>query len=183
MLERIFSYIKKKPTEADLRQKRLDGLGIGTIQVRKEIDAVTNSRHPSNWIKHLPPEITQLNPPLNRPNPDSNGTYRLGNDCEEYALGKIGIMGFLPDWFPEVEIPTRNDIVLYSMKTTYNEIATHVGRYQEDGSVISRWGVEGPVFRHPIHFVPTDYGNIVRFFRISEEQIKEIETVPNSDHV
>ena len=68
---------------------------------------------------------------------------------------------------PKLIEPQEKDIVLYRLSEKENKIV-HAGIYQKDTTIISRWGWGGPIFNHPIDFVPHFYGDSVTFHRISK---------------
>lgn len=128
-------------------------------EIRKQIDDVVSRFGPHGFIDHLPPEITLVQ--------SANDIA----DCEKYGIGTAGWRHLLLGMFPDVETPIERDTVLY-----YSEAygVNHVGRYQKDGKVISKWGTGGPVLKHPIDFVPTIYGDTVFFRRISSEDLQSL---------
>ena len=132
--------------------------------VRKRIDEAI-AHHPKDWPDFLPPEIQIIST-------TNSGAFLV--DCEFFALKTIGIMKRLQSIFPNsiVQSPQTGDIIVYFKKDQPE--ATHVGRYQEDGKIISKWGL-GPVVKHEIDHVPSMYGNTVLFFKISDEELQHSE--------
>lgn len=65
-----------------------------------------------------------------------------------------------------VSHPNENDLVLYMSDN--NEEINHLGRFNEQGLVESKWGVNGKhIFEHSIFDVPANYGTHVIFMRKS----------------
>ena len=85
--------------------------------------------------------------------------------CESYALGNNGkLKDEIFDHFCRVNEgkEKEGDIVVY---TDHFGDVQHVGIYEKDGMVISKWGETGPVLKHPVGLVPKSYGEIVFFLR------------------
>ncbi|MBM2821219.1 MAG: hypothetical protein HW405_979 [Candidatus Berkelbacteria bacterium] len=191
MFKEIIGFLRGPlPTKISERQKRLDSLGIGTLPVRVQIDKVSNRVDRQGWrrIENLPCEISILTPPekgygVFRDDNAGETMYTAGHDCEDYIFHKNGIMAWLPDKLPEITDPKKGDIVFYFSEGKYGKSVNHVGKYDGDGHVISKWGEGGPVLKHPIHFVPTLYGDAVLFRRISEGQIEEFQKLPDPDWI
>ena len=127
------------------------------IEERKRLDELAEENGITKFVDYLPPEIILIEPPT----PDK--------DCEEYALGTVGIRNYLPYLFQEIDKPQEGDIVLYKNP---GEGIVHIGRYQKDGSVISKWNTDGPVLKHPLDLVPLSYGTTVIFQRIPESKLE-----------
>lgn len=142
----------KKPKGVLLEQKQIN---------REKIDEVI-ATYPKNkdWAYHLPREISVLISPDLR---------KLNEDCERFAINSITLdehasFRHIND-FSNVHDPKEGDLVIYMDNRSPLYKAKHVGIYQKDGSVISKWGWGGPVLKHPIFFVPTSYGNSIIFSR------------------
>ncbi len=97
---------------------------------------------------------------------------RNGQDCVDYAVGAhqrnckgAGCLNL----YPEAIKPQEGNIILYHVKHSRNgdkNRIVHAGICQEDGTIISKWGKGGPIFNHPVDYVPLGYGNYVTFRRI-----------------
>ena len=111
-------------------------LKIEVDSVRKLIDTITDNHLISTWHEYLPSEISLILPACSDMDCE---LYVLGRECKDFLLGR----------FPEIENPEEGDIVLYFEK---GEGINHVGRYQKDGMVISKWGHIGPVLKYPGRF-------------------------------
>lgn len=62
---------------------------------------------------------------------------------------------------PPIENPNKGDYVLYQ---TEEDNAKHIGLLQIDHTVISKWD-KLHVYRHPIMYVPTSFGNKIKFVK------------------
>jgi hypothetical protein len=186
MLKELFKRLRKKPEIlANQRQEIFENQDKYPILIRQQIDKVFE-KFPYDWWDHLPSEMSVLAPPDNRYGTrEENGgiTTTMGHDCEDFILHKNGVIDSLLDSFPEVDDPEKGDIVLYVLISKYGKSVQHIGKYDESGCVISRWGEGGPVLRHPALFVPTDFGNSVLFRRISEKAIREFQKLPDPDYI
>jgi len=90
-------------------------------------------------------------------------------DCIDYALGiqKRNCKGAsCLNLYPDINEPQEGDIALYLKREKDGDIIAHAGIYQKDTTIVSRWGTGGPIFNHPIDFVPRNYGDYVIFRRI-----------------
>ncbi len=134
-------------------------LTLGSPEIRREIDYVVETYRISEWPSHLPAGISLL------------ATGSPNKFCEHYAFGLAGAKDTLLEMFPDISSPEQGDIVCYCK--TGEERVAHVGRYQADGSVKSKWGM-GPMFRHPVEYVPTYYGNTVFFRRATREELQSL---------
>jgi len=128
-----------------------------SAEERKRLDDIAEEHGVSDFIDYLPSEIELIE------------SARLDKDCGEYALITPEVRNYLPHLFPEIEEPEEGDFVLYYSK---EEGILHVGIYQGDGSVISKWGTNGPVLEHPIDLVPLSYGESYLFLRIPERKLE-----------
>jgi len=67
--------------------------------------------------------------------------------------------------------PQEKDCVFYSGGLGCIEVK-HIGIVQKDGKIVSKWGDDGPIVRHPLWAIPECYGNRVRFSRMpSREEV------------
>ena len=129
-----------------------------TGRIRDKIDEAMDLG-PIGMVDELPDCITLLE------------EAHEGRNCEEFALGRKGIMSLLSIEFPSIDDPQAGDIVLY-----YNQRDgyVHIGVLQEDGTVTSKWGKGGPVLNHPWDHVPTRYGETITYRRVSKEDVKDL---------
>ena len=97
--------------------------------------------------------------------PDAEIISPGGNfECSDFALGKDTDPGIIfPAMFSYGNDPVHGDIVAYYSDSlgTY----THLGVWQENGKVLSKFGERGPIVIHNIDLVPEVYGNRVFFSR------------------
>lgn len=61
-----------------------------------------------------------------------------------------------------VEVSSAKDAEVYVLYIDRNWV--HIGKLLDEHTVISKWGWEEPVFRHPLTFQPLQYDTI-KFFR------------------
>jgi len=97
----------------------------------------------------------------------------FGYNCAGYCFGidtwKLPIAFFEDYWLTtaghhEVGDPEKDDLVVYIAADGRSREQTHIGRYEGNGLVRSKW-CYGPIVLHPIASVPNSYGDEVRFFR------------------
>lgn len=93
-------------------------------------------------------------------------SYQLNDaDLFDYLLNRpnkeipffqyVKILGYEP-----FASPMAGDLVLYLSDSKL----VHVGVYLPNDQVVSKWG-KCPVFTHPLHAIPSQYGNAVVFLR------------------
>jgi len=128
-------------------------------KAREELQRLALELAPTEFIKRLPEGIELVEPPF------------PGVSCEEYAVGTTGFRHCIAALYPKLDELAAGDFALY-----YDDDhgTVHVGRIQEDGLVVSKWGNDGPVLRHPVDMVPEDYGWFVFFRRIPEEKLQQL---------
>ncbi len=90
-----------------------------------------------------------------------------GIDCEEFIFGTRGTRMAIMHMFPAIRDPKPGDAAFYC-NTPYD--VPHVGRLEEDGLVISKWG-NGPIIRHPLDVVPVTFGELVCFRRANRRRM------------
>jgi hypothetical protein len=125
--------------------------------IRENLDRIAFEYGAENFAYHLPKDIEIINPSIK------------DCDCEEWALGTFRIKEYLPDFFREVPAEEANFILYLSGK----EGVMHIGIIQ-DGSVFSKWGINGPVLKHPRELVPSHYGNYMLFQYIPDYKCKTL---------
>lgn len=82
--------------------------------------------------------------------------------------------------------PQNGDLVVYynKPKGSYSYVITHYGIYR-DNNVESKWG-GGEVFIHPPYYVPEEYGDRIKCFRLNShltpEKLLETLSKPNKPH-
>ena len=82
-------------------------------------------------------------------------------DCVEFAIGHKDISLLVPGVLQHSGIPQAGDIIIYGrgLWSGYGlKHPTHVGVWQNDGKVISKWGDHGPVMHHEWDKVVPDFG-------------------------
>jgi hypothetical protein len=135
-------------------------------QVRRQLDYLAKELDPSEFTKRIPRPIKVVEPPF----PDVG--------CEQYVIGTNGFRHSIAAIYPKLDSLRAGDIALYWDE---DRGTVHVGRIQEDGSVVSKWGDGGPVLRHPVAMVPSSYGSWVFFRRIPEEELCNLKGKDISD--
>ena len=81
-------------------------------------------------------------------------------DCTRFAIGDTKVADLVPGVLQHDGKPEAGDIIIYGHGLKY---PTHVGIWQEDGTVESKWGDYGPVMKHKWdHGVP-GFGKYVFF--------------------
>lgn len=90
-----------------------------------------------------------------------------GEDCFNYAF-KSPETSFFDFWLKEQRkyrgsLPVEGAIVMYESDMAGG--ITHSGIVTGRNTVLSKWGVNSPVFEHPFTFVPTFYGEPVGCLR------------------
>ena len=135
-------------------------------QVRNQLDYLANELGTTEFIKRIPEPIRVVEPPFPHVS------------CEQYAIGTNGLRHSIAAIYPKLDSLLAGDIALYWDE---DRGTVHVGRMQEDGSVVSKWGNGGPVLRHPLDMVPSSYGSYVFFRRIPEEELHDLKGKGLSD--
>lgn len=64
--------------------------------------------------------------------------------------------------YREINNPLQGDLVVYINEEL--KVQSHIGLYKRKGKVLSKW-TYGNVYLHDINKVPSDFGNVVKFFR------------------
>lgn len=106
--------------------------------------------------RHVP-GITVVEPASSRPAGEYCCVYTLGQDWEP-------IMEEILTQWDEVTDPQPGDVVFY-LNNNKDRDPVHVGRMVSATEVESKWGSNGDVLRHPVWYVPYDYGDTPAFFR------------------
>ncbi|MFC1774800.1 hypothetical protein ACFLZN_00610 [Nanoarchaeota archaeon] len=89
------------------------------------------------------------------------------SDCAGFVAHQLGLQGRLDilrllDQQPELETPQEGCIVTYSI----GDIVRHYGLFRS-GRVISKWNDKGPIVKHTLEDVPSDYGNGIKFKEVN----------------
>jgi hypothetical protein len=134
-------------------------LEIANLSERKRIEKATNKYPADEWHRHVKGASLVCS------------AYN-GQDCTSYALGRKRANPLLKK-FPEIDDPQEGDIALYCIKMQERLYPLHVGIYQKDGTIVSKWGIHGPVLKHPIDSVPILYGSTVHFRRPPKNEAKK----------
>ena len=131
------------------------------LKHRLEIQRIGDeAKTAERFVEMMPPELELLVAPY------------IGHNCTMFALGtndrsflEISSLRRFYEMFIELEDHKKKegDFVIY---TARNGKFEHLGRYDGDGKVVSKWGDLVPVLRHPVDWVPPKYGEVVRFLRM-----------------
>ena len=135
-------------------------------QVRRELEHLVKDSDSSEFTRRISEPIKLVEPPF------------TDVSCEQYAIGTNGLRHSIAALYPKLDSLKAGDIALYWDEGSGT---VHVGRVQEDGSVVSKWGNGGPVLKHPIDMVRSSYGSHVFFRRIPEEELHALEGKDLSD--
>ena len=135
-------------------------------QVRKKLHYLAREFDSGEFTRRIPEPISLVEPPFS------------GVSCEQYAIGTNGLRHSIAALYPKLDSLKAGDIALYWDE---DRGTVHVGRLQEDGSVVSKWGNGGPVLKHPIDMVPSCYGSHVFFRRIPEQELYDLKGKNLSD--
>lgn len=81
-------------------------------------------------------------------------------DCRHYAIGDAHITDLVPGVLEHNGQPQPGDTILYGHDLNH---PGHMGVWQEDGRVRSRWGDGGPVMHHRWNQVPPAFGKYAFF--------------------
>lgn len=87
-------------------------------------------------------------------------------DCVSYAIGDAGLEDIIPGILEHNGNPEAGDLIIYGHGFTRNRALrrpTHTGVWQEDGTVVSKWGDNGPVMKHEWNKVIPDFGKYAFF--------------------
>ena len=104
-------------------------------------------------------------------------------DCKKWAHSRVGVEGFdgwrgrhtiVQNEFKRFkardELMTGNLVGYFNSGSDGSDITfSHWGVCEETASglmILSRWGKQGHVFRHPIELVPEIYGNFVNYIEV-----------------
>ena len=80
-------------------------------------------------------------------------------DCKYYAIGNKSLDDITPGILNHDGNPKPREIIIYGSLLN----PRHMGIWQEDGTVISQWGDNGPIIRHRWNQVIPDYGKYAFF--------------------
>lgn len=83
-------------------------------------------------------------------------------DCKKYALGDRDISLIIPGILNHAGCPKEGDIIIYGTLCQ----PVHMGLWQRDGTVISKWGDNGPLVKHNWNQVIPEYGKYAFFSAI-----------------
>ncbi|KHO54615.1 MAG: hypothetical protein QT10_C0014G0013 [archaeon GW2011_AR19] len=90
-----------------------------------------------------------------------------GIDCVKYAIGDATIQELIPGILEHTGNPEPGDTIIYGHSINQPE---HMGVYQKDGTVISKWGDNGPLIKHKLEKIHIDFG---KYFFFSTYKGKE----------
>ena len=96
---------------------------------------------------------------------DPEHDHGIGFLCQQYVAKSKNYdhNTFLPkdkDYISTLN-PKKGDLIVYYQK---NKCPTHIGIYDDNNKVISKWGAYH-IMRHDINAVPHTYGEYIMFFR------------------
>jgi hypothetical protein len=132
-------------------RKKIDAIDLVSLELRKDgVPPMVADR----VYRHMPPDVVILSP--------STVNYQ----CNEYAIGCLSPKHLMDNAITKDQVPKAGDIIFYVGENANFHGITHVGVYQKDGTVISKWG-DGPLVWHTVESVPTEYGNEASFSRIN----------------
>ena len=81
-------------------------------------------------------------------------------DCRQYAIGDAQRKEVVPGIIGHDGIPRAGDTIIYGHGLKYPK---HIGVWQTDGRVLSKWGDHGPVMLHRWDQVILDFGKYAWF--------------------
>jgi len=81
-------------------------------------------------------------------------------DCVDYVIEKNKLEELIQGILEHKGEPKQGEIIIYGHNLRR---PTHIGVWQEDGTVISKWGDEGPVIKHEWNKIIPDFGNYAFF--------------------
>lgn len=119
------------------------------IKLQRVMDVAMDLRDIDVFIENLPSDCRVLEPAF------------FDTDCEGYVFDRKGVVQRFAEKSPVVLTPESEDVALYYL----GEEMRHIGVLAEGGMVDSKWGTFGPLLRHPLEFIPPDYGSAVCFRR------------------
>ncbi len=93
---------------------------------------------------------------------------RKNGDCTDYAIGNSRIQDLIPGILEHDGNPKQGDIIIYGHNINH---PTHMGICQEDGTIKSKWGNNGPIMKHRWNQILPDYGKYA-FFSTFKEKIE-----------
>jgi hypothetical protein len=163
-----------------------------TLPIREYLATIVNDINAENWYKpglfikntlaKLPIEITILeNPPREEDNYNCF-IYALGLSTNKEVIRET--KGFIYCSFfqkliekNELSIttkPEKGDIIVYRNIKQFGDEITHVGIFQDDNTIVSKWSW-GPIIKHKIFDVPDFYGSDILFVKkVSTEKAREL---------
>jgi len=92
-----------------------------------------------------------------------NGIEYLGRDyidCVNYAIGSNEFNDVLPGILEHDGNPEEGDIIIYGNSI---DQPIHMGVYQSDGKIISKWGDSGPLMKHDLKKIVLGHGKYALF--------------------
>lgn len=81
-------------------------------------------------------------------------------DCLTYVIGNERLESLIPYIQAHNGTPCAGDIIIYGYDIQFPK---HAGIWQKDGTVVSKWGNEGPIIKHDWNKILLDYGNKALF--------------------
>jgi len=99
--------------------------------------------------------------------------YIVGDlHCHAYAVGNgVKDSDLVPGILEHDGNPNAGDLIMYG--SSINR-PLHIGIWQEDGTVISKWGDIGPVMKHEWDLVIPDYGNRAFFTSYKNDHSRRV---------
>jgi len=105
----------------------------------------------------------------------------LDVDVIKQYVDETNIDEFIESYFECVETPQEGDLVVYESSEDPTHQKTHAGVFhtrnsrsgEKAGSVESKWGGIGrnaEVFQHHVFYVPEEYGNVAKFYRLRKDK-------------
>lgn len=92
-----------------------------------------------------------------RPADENCFTYVFGNQELDVVVNKLSALN--------TQDPPPGSIAMYFDDTNR---PCHVGITTDDGNIISKWGFEGHVYKHPPHHTLSEYGHIDRYYKYTK---------------
>ena len=88
-----------------------------------------------------------------------------GIDCMNYTIGDATPKELVQGILEHNGNPEAGDIIIYGHSLNY---PSHIGVYQEDGTIKSKWGDNGPIMKHKWNQILPDYGKYAFFSKFKK---------------